>query len=223
MEQAQGFAADAAPNQTLGEAEGLGEPARPKAETYHGKPCAKCGNTERRTSNRDLTCVAYCNPARRVARHRYLRTEKGRASNARSSARYFRTERGRATLSRYRATLRGASRRWRERNTRKGIESPPIEVLLAHLESTPCVCEYCGVGLDWRFKTKRPHMDHRLPISRGGDGSVENLAIACKRCNLEKGCWTAEEYAEYRRVKLAAPPRMLELIAQQNFQWRFYR
>ena len=42
-------------------------------------------------------------------------------------------------------------------------------------------CTYCG-------DTKGPfEIDHIHPFSRGGTGAMDNLAIACRVCNREKG------------------------------------
>jgi len=50
-------------------------------------------------------------------------------------------------------------------------------------------CQYCGRrgarrlgpgGEPW-------HIDHIVPVARGGKTTPENLTLACKRCNLKKG------------------------------------
>lgn len=43
-------------------------------------------------------------------------------------------------------------------------------------------CLYCGKRLD-----KAAHLDHFIPLSRGGRNSRENLAWACSSCNRSKG------------------------------------
>jgi 5-methylcytosine-specific restriction endonuclease McrA len=47
-------------------------------------------------------------------------------------------------------------------------------------------CEYCLIHQDddpfFRF-----HIEHVLPIKHGGLDDVENLALACRHCNLHKG------------------------------------
>lgn len=43
-------------------------------------------------------------------------------------------------------------------------------------------CQYCGfTGADTEL-----HVDHILPVSRGGTDHVSNLITACKPCNLGK-------------------------------------
>ena len=56
-------------------------------------------------------------------------------------------------------------------------------------------CRYCQSAEDLSI-------DHIVPISRGGNSCDENLAIACRKCNLDKGDMTHEEYkAELKRRK----------------------
>lgn len=43
-------------------------------------------------------------------------------------------------------------------------------------------CYYCNCKLD-----KKYHVDHIIPLARGGSNGPENIACACPRCNLSKG------------------------------------
>lgn len=65
-------------------------------------------------------------------------------------------------------------------------------------------CFYCGKDLE-SF-----HVDHKIPISRGGMNSSENLCCACRWCNLSKsdrlisewlGYLKAVDEKSYRRVR----------------------
>ncbi len=51
------------------------------------------------------------------------------------------------------------------------------------------VCAYCSAALNGGY-----HLDHMVPISRGGRNDWTNLAIACGRCNPAKSSMTAEEF-----------------------------
>jgi hypothetical protein len=54
-------------------------------------------------------------------------------------------------------------------------------------------CWYCGtslVGVDGAI----PHVEHQVPLSRGGPDAIANLVMACGPCNLEKASRTVEEY-----------------------------
>jgi len=50
-------------------------------------------------------------------------------------------------------------------------------------------CWYCGKPmLNW-------HIDHRIPLSRGGSNAPGNLCLACPECNLRKHNKLPTEYA----------------------------
>ncbi len=55
-------------------------------------------------------------------------------------------------------------------------EAPTVEQI-ATLMKDPCV--YCGDPSE--------HMDHVIPLARGGTHEIDNLVPACKACNLSKG------------------------------------
>ena len=50
-------------------------------------------------------------------------------------------------------------------------------------------CEYCGRAVKGNY-----HLDHRIPLSRGGNNSFDNFSISCSKCNLSKGQKTVEEF-----------------------------
>lgn len=54
-------------------------------------------------------------------------------------------------------------------------------------------CVYCEIVV------KDYHIDHKLPVSRGGTNDLENLAISCPHCNLSKHTKTAEEFIDWRK------------------------
>ncbi|MFN4132489.1 MAG: HNH endonuclease [Caldimicrobium sp.] len=56
-------------------------------------------------------------------------------------------------------------------------------------------CYYCGRKVPPEELT----MDHRIPLSRGGTSTRENIVPACKDCNAKKkylSPWEWEEYLE---------------------------
>ena len=55
-------------------------------------------------------------------------------------------------------------------------------------------CQYCGAEAD--------SIDHVMPRSRGGEHVWENVAAACRRCNLYKRDRTPDEAG----MRLAQPP-----------------
>lgn len=50
-------------------------------------------------------------------------------------------------------------------------------------------CWWCGK----KIKGNEYHIDHVIPIMRGGTNDVSNLRIACPECNLKKGARSAGE------------------------------
>ena len=40
------------------------------------------------------------------------------------------------------------------------------------------------------------NLEHKTPLSRGGDNKVNNLGVACQKCNYSKGAKTEKEYRE---------------------------
>ena len=74
-------------------------------------------------------------------------------------------------------------------------------------EITNGTCYYCGCQLpedtirtDERGTVvsvvRNWHLDHYVPLSRGGEDSVNNLVPACKECNLHKSNKTGNEFFE---------------------------
>lgn len=44
-------------------------------------------------------------------------------------------------------------------------------------------CVYCEKVIELEYAI----LDHRIPISRGGSNRLDNLVLACKPCDIEKG------------------------------------
>jgi hypothetical protein len=57
-------------------------------------------------------------------------------------------------------------------------------------------CAYCDKALGAKF-----HLDHKVPVSRGGTNVLTNLCCACASCNLRKCDQTAEEFMARRRMR----------------------
>ncbi len=51
-------------------------------------------------------------------------------------------------------------------------------------------CEYCHEYV----KLENATVDHRIPISKGGTHSIDNLYMTCYDCNKDKGNQTEKEY-----------------------------
>lgn len=64
------------------------------------------------------------------------------------------------------------------------------EQIIAMVKAQKGKCWYCTEPFG-----KKYHVDHRIPLSRGGSGGPENLVISCPTCNLRKGAKTPQEFA----------------------------
>ena len=47
------------------------------------------------------------------------------------------------------------------------------------------LCEYCHALEKWQYVALT--IDHVIPLTQGGDDSLDNLALACFHCNRRKG------------------------------------
>ena len=52
------------------------------------------------------------------------------------------------------------------------------------------LCVYCKTQL----KVTGFHRDHKTPLIRGGDNSIDNIQLLCPDCNRKKHISTHEEY-----------------------------
>ena len=68
------------------------------------------------------------------------------------------------------------------------------EWLLNSFGPSDVTCYYCGA----KISSSASHLEHKTPISRGGDNRRSNLVIACASCNLKKGTKTEEEFRRGR-------------------------
>lgn len=50
-------------------------------------------------------------------------------------------------------------------------------------------CAYCTVDC-----SDKPTIDHILPLCKGGGNTIDNLVIACYKCNREKGDKLLDEF-----------------------------
>lgn len=55
--------------------------------------------------------------------------------------------------------------------------------VVALFEEQKGLCVYCKISLD----SETYHVDHVIPLSRGGGNTKENIALACPSCNTSKG------------------------------------
>lgn len=91
--------------------------------------------------------------------------------------------------------VRNAENRRRESNSSdiKCVESAALYLIARSNE--PVACYICGTITT---NSMDRHVDHVTPLSKGGKHSIENLAIACTKCNLEKHDKLLEDFMAER-------------------------
>lgn len=60
------------------------------------------------------------------------------------------------------------------------------------LERDGRFCKVCGASTNL-------HIDHIIPLSKGGKTILSNLQVLCKKCNLQKGNKTMEQFIQWRK------------------------
>lgn len=81
-------------------------------------------------------------------------------------------------LSRARKVASQSKRRARQRNAAGDFTTNDIKEMFTAQNGR---CWYCST------KMKNYHVEHRIPLARGGSNGLENIVLACPPCNLSKG------------------------------------
>lgn len=72
--------------------------------------------------------------------------------------------------------------------TKNGATGPEVKDWSSRQQK---ICYWCGAKC-----TKDFHIDHYVPLSRGGPHEIDNLVIACPPCNLRKNAKDPYKFAE---------------------------
>jgi len=65
------------------------------------------------------------------------------------------------------------------------------EDIFSLYEEQQARCYYCGCDISGGY-----HIEHKIPLSRGGSDTKENLCLSCSDCNLAKLTKTEKEFKE---------------------------
>lgn len=185
---------------------------------FTGKPCKHGHLSERNTKSgqcyechRELDRAAY--PERSEKQKAYQAAYRAEhRDEARETSRLWREqnrERGYAKIKEWRlanpdkiVAYRRANRELAavySRNRRSRIKgnggTHTEEDVLAILEKQKFKCAECGKSV--KKRTSR-HVDHIVPLARGGSNGPTNLQILCSTCNQEKWCIDPLEFAKRR-------------------------
>jgi hypothetical protein len=83
---------------------------------------------------------------------------------------------------------------YRARRMNAEGEISGIDILSLHM-SQDGKCYLCSNIME------EYHVEHKVPLSRGGTNLPDNIALSCPTCNQSKHTKTVEEYIEYRKLK----------------------
>lgn len=158
------------------------------------KPCFKCGETKplsdyythKRMADGHLGKCKDC--TKRDARLRY--EEKREAINAYDRMRNklphrVARDKARENLPHRKTSkqARNVKRRAIKRNAKTGDRRAIAAIYKRAASKASIKCYLCRN----RIPIGKRHVDHIIPLSKGGSHSPENLAIACAFCNVSKG------------------------------------
>lgn len=90
---------------------------------------------------------------------------------------------------------------WHLERTRPASDPFDVQHIRACFQRQDGHCFYCRERFvaprprrKFSFLNARYHIEHKQPIACGGTNDRANVVLACERCNIEKGIWSAEEY-----------------------------
>jgi 5-methylcytosine-specific restriction endonuclease McrA len=90
---------------------------------------------------------------------------------------------------RFHARGKPGTREARRRARRHGVAYEPI-IIERVFERDGWKCQICGKRTPKERRGTRysnaPELDHRVPLSRGGGHTYENVQCACRACNMKK-------------------------------------
>lgn len=146
------------------------------------RPCERCGAIFTPKQSTSVFCTRLCGRRATYARYRQQRVASAVAW-ARANP-----ELRRAIAAQYKA----ARRTWEQLNPDSvGVASKEWRKLIRRYRHRCAYCGGNGGGI---------HMDHVIPLSRGGRHAIGNVLPACQGCNLSKG---AKLVAEWKRDETA--------------------
>ncbi len=155
--------------------------------------CSKCGKSKRFIAFRKSPTHRYgrhsqCNQCRKETREIYRANPevKARALETDKAWRRAHPEQASQIWQRWAKTDNGLSHcrlRVRTRKARKNSSqgTHTVDDIQAQYKRQKGKCYYCHTKVG-----KNYHVDHVIPISRGGSNDISNLVITCTFCNLSK-------------------------------------
>ena len=139
-------------------------------------------------------CKVCISIQQKLCKSKYKNTSHGKAAiaNYNNSDRaklatdtYRYSAKGKATLLTYQQSERGKLVHRLISAKRRALKLATADDSLLQ-ESQEGNCKYCKCVLDFS-NTKLTHLDHVVPLSKGGTHTLTNVVWSCSTCNLAKG------------------------------------
>jgi 5-methylcytosine-specific restriction endonuclease McrA len=177
---------------------------------YGERKCKECGNSKSQESynrGRGLICDA-C-----VAKKKYIKKKNDPAfmqyrNNIRKASYEKHKDKHRANTKNWhdknKARVSYNRRRWKidnpEKLKRYKLKRNVSEIrdkseIINNIKKTHCY--WCGIKLKSDF-----HLDHVVPLSKGGSHTAYNLVAACSACNLSKGAKMPNDFLKTGQLEL---------------------
>lgn len=118
---------------------------------------------------------------------KYIEVDKKRSFNA------DRIEYKKSYNKNYRKTLKGRLSEINKFHKRRNIiKKGNVSINeLQELYSRVHNCYWC----DCKLNKNNTHLDHYIPLSKGGEHTISNLVLSCSKCNLQKNAKDPYEFA----------------------------
>lgn len=133
--------------------------------------CTKC--------NKLLPLTEFHKDSTKLSGYRAVCKQCRYALEKESNAKYLKTEAGKISSANRKGKRTAAQKSTYDNSiTKTALEQLKI---LQHNK-----CYYCKCGLDFN-KPRSVHLDHIIPLSKGGVHTISNVVWSCQKCNLSKG------------------------------------
>ncbi len=166
------------------------------------KDCKICGRDISHKNNvSSMFCEGCMKERNRNSDKKYNATERARKSRLR----YGRSDKGKFIFK-----VNTFKRRAKKRNQIYSLTKNDITKIYQRDKNK---CVYCGDS----DKTKgNIHLDHIVPVSKGGDWSVINMVVSCRSCNVRKKDNDVLKWLKEERMFI--PHIILNLLEKQKEQ-----